>query len=181
MFIHCLLRRAPREGGPVFRLSVRVWVPACAGNSEVEKQGPHPTLSHRERAKSDEKSPRPLGGRGLGEGVIHRPLLACAGKAEKRKQGPLPRLRRYFPQRGKIKDRKSSPFGGSTRAAGVGGPRAAPTSGSHRETGKSPWWRGAKRSRPMGAEPRPDALPSALICGRRRRGVRRPGLAAHRP
>jgi hypothetical protein len=32
------------------RLRVRVWVPAFAGNTDVRKQGPHPTLSHRERA-----------------------------------------------------------------------------------------------------------------------------------
>ena len=31
-------------------LREKVWVPAFAGNTEVEKQGPLPTLSLRERA-----------------------------------------------------------------------------------------------------------------------------------
>ena len=57
-----------REGG---RLSVRVWVPAFAGNTEGNKA--------------------PFG------------------------------ATRHFPQRGKIGVGKSSPFGGSTREAGVGG------------------------------------------------------------
>ena len=50
-------------------LREKVWVPAFAGNTEVRKQGPHPTLSHRERAKNDEISPRPLGGEGWVRGL----------------------------------------------------------------------------------------------------------------
>ena len=72
--MRCPLRRFiyERIQRAAYRLSARVWVPAFAGNAE-EGKGPHPTLSHRERAKND-KALAPFRGRGPSEGVIHGPL-----------------------------------------------------------------------------------------------------------
>ncbi len=46
--------RSPQAGvqWAAFRLCEMIWVPAFAGNTDDGKQGPHPTLSHRERALS---------------------------------------------------------------------------------------------------------------------------------
>jgi hypothetical protein len=43
----------------MIRPYVRVWIPAFAGKAvdrkpEIRKQGPHPTLSHGERAKKEQ-------------------------------------------------------------------------------------------------------------------------------
>ena len=56
--------RSPQAGiqWAAFRLCEMIWVPAFAGSTEKPKQGPHPTLSHRERAKRC-KALAPLGER----------------------------------------------------------------------------------------------------------------------
>ena len=55
---------------------------------------PYPSQVPREGGDPDEGQPV--------IGVLQVWTPACAGDADERKQDPLPRLRRYFPQRGKI-------------------------------------------------------------------------------
>ena len=74
--------RFPREGGdpdPDMQTENGP-LGSCLREDRGRKQGPHPTLSHRERAKT-EKALAPFRGRGWGEGVIHPPLRTLPPKA----------------------------------------------------------------------------------------------------
>ncbi len=56
-FIHGPLRRAPHNSGPASRQSIRVWVPACAGNTDDGGIRPTPRRPLRASLRAQRSNP----------------------------------------------------------------------------------------------------------------------------